>query len=293
MLEIQEEKKNKRSEPQSQEINAGWQKYNKRLNIPLDDTQIKNVWKTEKSVRTKNSKLTIISAIAISLIVLIAIQNKQYFNSPRYSNSKQAPTTSKNEFPLKPSAEKTESTDYQPITDKNKKTLADQAIQSREDKFTPSINKQSILEKNSMPAQSKEFFVQIGAFFIKDNATKLVKKLNSKGLKAKIHIRSIKSTEHQVSSENQTQKDHAASSSTKIKDHRFYPTIKKKWPQSKSKVSHKKAKGVCRPQSRYCYRKQSTANQKKPNQSWFYKELHPISLKSIVLIALHPKIIYL
>ena len=77
MLEIQEEKKNKRSEPQSQEINAGWQKYNKRLNIPLDDTQIKNVWKTEKSVRTKNSKLTIISAIAISLIVLIAIQKKQ------------------------------------------------------------------------------------------------------------------------------------------------------------------------------------------------------------------------
>ena len=82
MLEIQEDRNIKKSDPQTQEINAGWQKYNKRLNNLPDDAQIKAVWETKKRVRTKNSKLTIISAIAISLIVLIAIQNKQYFNSP-------------------------------------------------------------------------------------------------------------------------------------------------------------------------------------------------------------------
>ena len=232
MLEIQEDRNIKKSGPQTQEINGDWQKYNKRLNNLLDDAKIKNVWKTKKRVRTKNSKLTIISAIGISLIVLIVIQNKQYFNSPRSSISKQLPVTSKNEFPLKPSAEKTEFTDHQPTTNKNKKPVSDQTIQSREDKITPFIKKQSItdqplLEKNSIPTQSKEFFVQIGAFFIKDNATKLVKKLNSKGLKAKIHIRNIKSTQHQVSSGNFTQKDHAASSSTKIKALGFNPTIKK------------------------------------------------------------------
>ena len=232
MLEIQEDRNIKKSGPQTQEINGDWQKYNKRLNNLLDDAKIKNVWETKKRVRTKNSKLTIISAIGISLIVLIVIQNKQYFNSPRSSISKQPPVTSKNEFPLKPSAEKTEFTDHQPTTNKNKKPVSDQTIQSREGKITPFRKKQSItdqplLEKNSIPTQSKEFFVQIGAFFIKDNATKLVKKLNSKGLKAKIHIRNIKSTQHQESSGNFTQKDHAASSSTKIKALGFNPTIKK------------------------------------------------------------------
>ena len=63
MLEIQKDKNIKKSDPQSQEINAGWKKYNKRLNNLLDDAQIKNVWQTKKRLRTKNSKLTIISAI--------------------------------------------------------------------------------------------------------------------------------------------------------------------------------------------------------------------------------------
>ena len=232
MLEMQEDKSIEKLDPQSQEINAGWQKYNKRLNNLPDNAQIKTVWETKKRVRTKNSKLTIISAIGILLIILIAIQNKQYFNSPLSSLSKKVSGPSNDEIPLKPSAEKTGSREHQPTTNKNKKHVSHQTIQSREDKITPFIKKQSItdqplLEKNSIPTQSKEFFVQIGAFFIKDNATKLVKKLNSKGLKAKIHIRNIKSTQHQVSSGNFTQKDHAASSSTKIKALGFNPTIKK------------------------------------------------------------------
>ncbi|MCL0045745.1 SPOR domain-containing protein [Nitrospinaceae bacterium] len=235
MLEIQEDRDIKKSDPQTQEINAGWQKYNKRLNNLLDDAQIKNVWETKKRVRTKNSKLTIISAITISLIVLIAIQNKQYFNSPLSSLSKKASGTSNDEFPLKPSADKTESTDHQLTTNKNKKPESDQTIESRDDKITPFIKKRSItdqplLEKISIPTQNKEFFVQIGAFFIKDNATKLVKKLKSIGSKAEILIRNVKSTQHQVSLGNFTQKDHAASSSTKIKTLGFNPTIKKNGP---------------------------------------------------------------
>ena len=232
MLEIQEDKKIKKSDPQSQKINADWKKYNRRLNNLLDDAKIKNVWETKKRIRTKNSKLAIISAIAISLIVLIAIQNKQYFNSPLSSFSKKASGASNDEFSLKPSAEKTGFRDHQPTTNKNKKHVSDQTIQSREDKIIPFVKKQSItdqplLEKNSILTQRKEFFIQIGAFSIKDNATKLVKKLKSIGSKAEIHIRNVKSTQHQVSSGNYTQKDHAASSSTKIKALGFNPTIKK------------------------------------------------------------------
>ena len=122
MLEIQEDKSIKKLDSQSQKINTGWQKYNKRLNNLPDDAQIKTVWETKKRVRTKNSKLAIISSIGILLIVLIAIQNKQYLNSPASSISKKASGTPKNEFPLKPSADKMESTDHQLTTIKNKKT---------------------------------------------------------------------------------------------------------------------------------------------------------------------------
>ena len=79
MLEIQEDKKIEKSDPRTKELNADWKKYNKRLNNLLDDAQIKNVLETKKRIRTKNSKLTIISAIAISLIILVAIQKKTDF----------------------------------------------------------------------------------------------------------------------------------------------------------------------------------------------------------------------
>ena len=91
MLEIQEDKSIKKLDPQSQEMNAGWQKYNKRLNNLPDDAQIKTAWETKKRVRTKNSKLAIISAIEILFIVLIAIQNTQYFNSPVSVSAKKHP----------------------------------------------------------------------------------------------------------------------------------------------------------------------------------------------------------
>jgi len=232
MLEIQEDKNIKKSDPQTQEINADWKKYNKRLNNLLDSAQIKTVWETKKKVRTKNSQLSIFSAIGISLIALIAIQNKHYFNSPLSSISKKAPGTSNGKFSLKPPADKTESTDHQTTTNINKKPVSDRILQSSKGKITPFIKKQSIsnqalLEKKSIPTQSKEFFIQIGAFFIKDNATKLVKVLNSKGSKTEVHIRNVKSTKYQVSSGNYTQKDQAASNATEIKALGFNPTIKK------------------------------------------------------------------
>ena len=108
MLEMQEDKSIKRIDPQTREINVGWQKYNKRLNNLSDDAEFKTVWDIKKRVRTKNSKLAIISAIGIILIVLIAVQNKQYFNSPISSISKKVSETPRDESPLKSSEDKTE-----------------------------------------------------------------------------------------------------------------------------------------------------------------------------------------
>ena len=89
MLEIQEDKNIKPLDSQLQEINEDWKKYNKRLDNILDDTQIKTKLETEKKVRTKNSKLPIISAIGIVLLVLMYIQSKQFFNSPLFSTDNQ------------------------------------------------------------------------------------------------------------------------------------------------------------------------------------------------------------
>ena len=121
MLEIQEDKNIKPLDSQLQEINEDWKKYNKRLDNILDDIQIKTKLETEKKVRTKNSKLPIISAIGIVLLVLIYIQSKQFFSSPLFSTdnqpiNKQPTFTSENGLPLKPSPDKTESTNHKPCT---------------------------------------------------------------------------------------------------------------------------------------------------------------------------------
>ena len=62
MLESQNDKNFKNTDPQSQEINPDWKKYNKRIHNLHDDTTINNQPTIKKRVRTKNSKLTIISA---------------------------------------------------------------------------------------------------------------------------------------------------------------------------------------------------------------------------------------
>ena len=59
MLEMQEDKSIKKLDPQSQKINAGWQKYNKRLINLHDDAQIKTVRKdidNDHEYTTKHSK---------------------------------------------------------------------------------------------------------------------------------------------------------------------------------------------------------------------------------------------
>ena len=151
MLEIQEDKNIKPLDSQLQEINEDWKKYNKRLDNILDDIQIKTKLETEKKVRTKNSKLPIISAIGIVLLVLMYIQSKQFFNSPLFSTdnqpiNKQPTFTSENRLPLKPSPDKTESTNHEPTTNKNKNSSSSQTISSREDKTTPSTEKQSTIQ---------------------------------------------------------------------------------------------------------------------------------------------------
>jgi len=181
MLESQNDKILKNSDPHSQEINPDWKKYNKRIHNLHEYDQIKNQYKTEKRVRTKNSKLATISAVGIALIALIFIQKRQYFNSPLSSLVEQVAVTSKDKFQSNSSLEKKDSTNKKIITNKNKNSTSVQSVTSGGKKTTlnevnTSISKQ-LSEKKTIPSQIKNYYVQVGTFSIRNNAQNIAKKI--------------------------------------------------------------------------------------------------------------------
>jgi len=207
-----------------QETDEDWEKYNKRLDSLNDEVQVKPEMGTTKKVRIKNSKLTIISSIGIALLIIIYIQNKQ-------SITKQTKLTSQNASLSKYFTEKTELKNHKPIRNKKKNSSLKKIINSKDLINTePTKNKstiQDVSKEKQVPTKGKEFFVQVGAFSIKNNAEKVVKNLNAKGFNTTIYPQKIKTIKHQVFSGNFTSKDNAALSISNFKSLGITPSIKK------------------------------------------------------------------
>ena len=230
MLESQNDKILKNSDPHSQEINPDWKKYNKRIHNLHEYDQIKNQYKTEKRVRTKNSKLATISAVGIALIALIFIQKRQYFNSPLSSLVEQVAVTSKDKFQSNSSLEKKDSTNKK-ITNKNKNSTSVQSVTSGGKKTTlnevnTSISKQ-LSEKKTIPSQIKNYYVQVGTFSIRNNAQNIAKKIEERGFKAETYIKSLKITKYEVTSERFNKESDLTLKLEKLKKLGFNPSIKK------------------------------------------------------------------
>jgi len=230
MLESQKGKNFKNSDQHSQKINPDWKKYNKRIHILPDETTINNQSTIKKRVRTKNSKLTIISAVGITLISLIFLQ-KQYFSLPRPSLVEQIATSSNDQLPSSSSLDKTSTTNKQTITSKNKNSTLIQSITSEKNKtnfsnIKASINKK-ISEKKSIPSQIKNYYVQVGTFSIRKNAQKISKKIEESGYKAETYIKNLKITKHEVTSKRIHKKSDASLKFEELKKLGFNPTIKK------------------------------------------------------------------
>ena len=231
MLESQNDKILKNSDPHSQEINPDWKKYNKRIHNLHEYDQIKNHYKTEKGVRTKNSKLAIISAVGIALIALIFIQKRQYFNSPLSSLVEQVAVTSKDKFQSNSSLEKKDSTNKKIITNKNKNSTSAQNVTSGKNKtnlidVNTSASKQ-LSEKKSIPSQIKNYYVQVGTFSIRNNAQNIAKKIEERGFKAETYIKSLKITKYEVTSERFNKESDLTLKLEKLKKLGFNPSIKK------------------------------------------------------------------
>ena len=231
MLESQNGKTIKSSDPKSQEINPDWKKYNKRIHNLYDYDQINNQSKAEKRVRTKNSKLAIISAVGIILIALIFIQTRQYFNSPQSSLAEQVAVTSKDKFQSSSSLLKKSSTNKKIITNKNKNSTSAQNVTSGKNKtnlidVNTSASKQ-LSEKKSIPSQIKNYYVQVGTFSIRNNAQKILKKIEERGFKAETYIKSLKITRYEVTSKRFNKEIDATLKVEKLKKLGFNPSIKK------------------------------------------------------------------
>ena len=222
MFEIQEDKNIEKIDYPPQAINEEWKKYNKRLDDLLDNVEnaeIEAEMEAEKIIRSKNSKLAIISAIGTVLLALTFIQVKQYSNPPQPK------------FEKKPM---TEGTPFVPKKTSSVAPLTDQAVPANPltrdaslKKNKPDKSSQSTSDKIPMPASDKKYFIQMGAFSIKKNATNLSKKINSKGFETEVYVRNTKISKHQVSIGSFDEKTNTASSFTKLKFVGFNPSIKK------------------------------------------------------------------
>ncbi|HIF01993.1 MAG TPA: SPOR domain-containing protein [Nitrospinaceae bacterium] len=231
MLESQNGKTLKNSDPHSQEINPDWKKYNKRIHNLHDYDQINNQSKTEKRIRTKNSKLAIISAVGIALITLIFIQKRQYFNSTQSNLVEQVTVTSKDKFQSSSSLVKKKTTIKKIITNKNKNSTSVQSVTSGKNKtnltdVNASTSKQ-LSEKKTIPSQIKNYYVQVGTFSIRNNAQKIAKKIEERGFKAETYIKSLKITKYEVTSERFNKESDATLKFKKLKKLGFNPSIKK------------------------------------------------------------------
>ena len=144
---------------------------------------------------------------------------------------KQTTLTSENGSHSKYFTEKTDLKNHKSKINKNENSPL-KKISSSKDRANSYLTKneptlQGLSKKEQAPTKGKKFFVQVGAFSIKNNAEKVVKSLNSIGIKAKIYTQNIKIIKHQVFSENFTNKDNAISSVSNFKSLGITPSIKK------------------------------------------------------------------
>jgi cell division protein FtsN len=218
MLKIQEYKNLEKLESPIQEINEDWKKYNKRLDSMLDNAQFGNELDNKKKIRTKNSKIAFFSIIGLALLILIFVQNKQNPNLTQSIINDQTSDRTKlvvTEDEVKKNHLKIK---------KNKTSAAGQINPIKE---KSSNNDQAKSKEQIIPTQDKYYFIQVGAFSIKDNAIKLSKKINSKGFQTKISTGKIKLSKYQVFTGNFINIDDAALSSKKLKSLGFLPLILK------------------------------------------------------------------
>ena len=184
-------------------------KYKKNVNEIIENAEIEAEIEAEKKIRSKNSRMFLISMFGFALISIVYFQiNKKpetslnNFNTPievpinnaKVKLAKHTPiVNAENPIISTPQIKERKLFDKenQTIPEKELKTVLKPKIKAKQNsKKTKNTAKIKLIEKVPSPKPSKpknSFFVQTGAFSLKENATKLVKKLQTKGFNPSVN----------------------------------------------------------------------------------------------------------
>ncbi len=203
-------------------------KYQKRIDDLIEDAEIEAEMEAEKKIRSKNSRMFSISMIGIGLLALVYFQvntqspdesiTKTVAKAPETAEerlAKQVPVVEdgssasslpipqsanpvkpiKNPFIKEPKAKTPIPPVEPPPVKKVKKAPLKEKIMS-----APKSRPKSKPQKPApaLKSESSKFYIQVGAFGVKQNADKLVKKLKGKGFSPSIQTRSNKLSRYLV-----------------------------------------------------------------------------------------------
>jgi len=184
-------------------------KYKKNVNEILENAEIEAEIEAEKKIRSKNSRIFLISMFGFAFISIVYFQiNKKTatpihnlnapvaapINNAKVKLAKHTPVLN-DENSILSTPQKKETTFFkvenQTIPTKELETLLIPNTKSKQNsKNIKKTIETKLIEKvtSSKPSKSKNsFFVQTGAFSLKKNANKLVKKLQIKGFNPSVN----------------------------------------------------------------------------------------------------------
>jgi cell division protein FtsN len=220
------------------DINDNWKKYNKRLESIYDNAEIEAEIEAEQKIRSKNSKLTIISTTGFILITIIFLKINQNTNKIQSLLGENSITKgkktnlSKNPSPLPP-LKKLERINLSSNTNLRIKKFNSGPTKQLGSKDVHIKNNKNIKTKKLIPVLRPEldsknkYSIQMGVFSNKSNAANYLTKLKSKGYKAETITRKSSSLRYQVSLESYNNKSEAAKNILKLKSIGLSPLLKK------------------------------------------------------------------
>ena len=183
-------------------------KYKKHVNDLIDDAELEAEIEAEKKIRSKNSRIFLISMVGLGLLSFVYLQ----INSPKDVEklnvpiqiptntaelilAKQAPIVDngKSHILLPPTNKPKSFVKQTKITPEKKldSILKPNITSKPNSKNKGTSNKTKLKDKNKASKSLKTnntFFVQTGAFSLKENANTLVKKLQAKGFNPSMHV---------------------------------------------------------------------------------------------------------
>jgi len=220
------------------DINDNWKKYNKCLENIYDNAEIEAEIEAEQNIRSKNSKLTIISTVGFILLIIIFFKVKQNTNEIQSLLGKNSITEvktnnlSKNLSAVSP-LKNLERINLQPNTNLKIKKLNSNVTKPLTSKYLHIKNNKKIKISKLIPALRPEldsknkYSIQMGVFSNKSNAVNYLTKLKSKGYKAETITRNSSSHRYQVSLGSYNKISEASKKIIRLKSIGLSPALKK------------------------------------------------------------------